>query len=106
MKDPKRSASQDLLTRTQELLTPVRESITNKLPFVNGKLQLPASCLSLLYRLTKDGNDARFGIFQATRRVPNVLVIDTSTLPMLLPKSWNNSLMPVNGLPLAGSRRL
>ncbi|KAF8463742.1 hypothetical protein DFH94DRAFT_796348 [Russula ochroleuca] len=28
-------------------------------PYISGKLQLPASCFSLLYRVTKDGHDAR-----------------------------------------------
>jgi hypothetical protein len=45
---------------TQKLLTPVRESIINKPPFISGKLELPASCFSLLYRVTKDGHEARF----------------------------------------------
>ncbi|KAF8464806.1 hypothetical protein DFH94DRAFT_392508 [Russula ochroleuca] len=46
-------------TRTQKQLTPVRESITAKPPYVSGTLELPASCFSFLYRITKDGHDAR-----------------------------------------------
>jgi Rps23 Pro-64 3,4-dihydroxylase Tpa1-like proline 4-hydroxylase len=70
MEDLEKSAS---LTRTQELLTPVRESITNKPPFVSGKLQLPAPCFSLLYRVTKDGHDARFvRVSHATRNISNI----------------------------------
>jgi hypothetical protein len=52
------------LTHTQQLLTPLRESITEKPPYISGKLHLPASAFSLLYRLTKDGNDARFEDFR------------------------------------------
>ena len=61
MEDLEKSPSHrpDLLTRSQEQLTPLRESIIHKPPYISGKLGLPASCFSLLYRLTKDGNDAR-----------------------------------------------
>jgi hypothetical protein len=45
-------------TRIQQLLTPLRESITNKPPYIKGTLPLPASCFSLFYRTTED--DARF----------------------------------------------
>jgi hypothetical protein len=47
-------------TQTQQLLTPLRESIVEKPPYISGKLQRPASCFSLLYMLTKDGHAARF----------------------------------------------
>ncbi|KAH9987091.1 hypothetical protein BJV77DRAFT_1145484 [Russula vinacea] len=49
----------DSATRTQKRLAPVRESIINKPPYISGKLELPLPCFSLLYRLTKDGHDAR-----------------------------------------------
>ena len=44
--------------RNQQLLTPLRGSITNKPPSISGTLPLPASCFSLFYRTTED--DARF----------------------------------------------
>jgi hypothetical protein len=47
-------------TRIQQLLTPLRESITDKPPYISGTLPLPASCFSLFYRTTEDGPDARF----------------------------------------------
>ena len=47
-------------TQIQQLLTPLRELITDKPPYVNGTLQLPASCFSLFHRTTEDGSDARF----------------------------------------------
>jgi hypothetical protein len=42
MKDFKKSASRlpGLLTRTQELLTPVRESIANKPPYISSSFRL------------------------------------------------------------------
>ncbi|KAI0275941.1 hypothetical protein BGY98DRAFT_747365 [Russula aff. rugulosa BPL654] len=46
-------------TQTQQLLTPLRESITNKPPYINGTLPLPASCFSLFYKTTEGGPDAR-----------------------------------------------
>jgi hypothetical protein len=49
-------------TRIQQLLTPLRESITNKPPYISGTLPLPASCFSLFYRTTEDGPDARFDL--------------------------------------------
>ena len=99
MEDLEKSLSHrpDLITRSQEQLTPLRESIIHKPPYISEKLGLPASCFSLLYRLTKDGNDAS----QATRRIADIFVIDTSTLPMLLPTSWKISLKPANRLLLA-----
>jgi hypothetical protein len=48
-------------TRTQRLLTSLRESIVDKPPFISGTLQIPDSYFSLFYKLTKDGLAARFG---------------------------------------------
>jgi hypothetical protein len=42
------------LTRTQQLLTPLRESIVDKPPYINGTLKLPESYFSLFYRTPKD----------------------------------------------------
>jgi hypothetical protein len=50
----------EMETRTQLLLTTLRESIIDKPPYISGKLQLPASCFSLLYRVARDGPAARF----------------------------------------------
>ena len=49
------------LTHTQ--LTSLRESITRKPPYISGTLQLPSSNFSLFYKVTKDGDAARFGYF-------------------------------------------
>ena len=49
---------------------------------------------------------SRLRISQATCRIADILVIDTSTLLMLLPTSWKISLKPANRLLLAGNRRL
>ena len=53
-------------THTQLLLTSLRESIIDRPPYISGKLQLPASCFSLFYRVAKDGPAARFEDFRAT----------------------------------------
>ena len=59
--DPEFNETPSPLTHTQQLLTPLRESIINKPPYISGKLQLPApACFPLLYKLTKDGHAARF----------------------------------------------
>ena len=48
-------------TQTQQLLTPLRESITNKPRYISGTLPVPASYFSLFYRTTTQGGpDARF----------------------------------------------
>ena len=47
-------------TRTQQLLTPLGESIIKKLPYISGTLPLPASCFSLFYRTTEGSPDSRF----------------------------------------------
>ena len=47
-------------TRIQQLLVPLRESITNKPPYISGTLPLPAPCFSLFYGTTEDSPDARF----------------------------------------------
>jgi hypothetical protein len=47
-------------TLTQQLLTPLRDSIIDKPPYTSGTLPLPNSSFSLFYKTTKDGNDARF----------------------------------------------
>jgi len=47
---------------TEELLAPLRESILKKPHYISGKLQLTTSCLSLFYKLTKDGSAARFEV--------------------------------------------
>lgn len=47
-------------TRIQQLLTPLRETISRKPPYISGTLLLPASCFSLFYRTTEGGLDARF----------------------------------------------
>lgn len=54
-------------TRTQQLLTKLRESIIDKPPYISGALRLPDSYLSLFYKTTKDGNAARFGSFYSQR---------------------------------------
>ena len=48
-------------SRNQQLLTSLRESITNKPPYVSGTLRLPDSFFSLFYKVSKDGHAARFG---------------------------------------------
>ncbi len=48
------------LARIEEQLTPLRELIINKPPYVSGTLGLPASFFSLFYRTTKDSHNARF----------------------------------------------
>ncbi len=45
--------------RIGQLLTPLRESIINKPPYISGTLRLPASYFSLFYRVTKDDHNAR-----------------------------------------------
>ena len=47
-------------TITQQLLTPLRESIVDKPPYTSGTLRLPNSCFSLFYKTTKDTNNARY----------------------------------------------
>jgi hypothetical protein len=49
----------ELLTYDQHLLTPLRELIVDKPPYMSGTLQLPTSCFSLFYKTKKDGNDTR-----------------------------------------------
>jgi len=75
---------------------------------VSGTLQLPDSCFSLFYKLAKDGDAARFVgdpsnfVSLGNRRAfADILVADTSTLPMLLPMNWNYSSKLVNRLLLA-----
>jgi len=46
--------------RIEQLLTPLRESIIDKPPYISGKLQLPDSCFSLFYKVAKDDHAARF----------------------------------------------
>jgi hypothetical protein len=48
------------MARIHQLLEPLRDSIIDKPPYISGKLQLPASSFSLLYRVSKDGHAARF----------------------------------------------
>ena len=47
-------------TDTEQLLTPLTESIVGKPPYISGTLQLPVSYFSLFYKVTKDGHAARF----------------------------------------------
>ena len=47
-------------TRTQQLLSSLRESIVDKPPYISGTLQLPESHFSLFYKEAKDSHDARF----------------------------------------------
>ena len=49
-------------TRIQQLLTPIRESITNKPPYLSGTLALPASFFSLFYKTPEGGPDARLDL--------------------------------------------
>ncbi|KAF8493964.1 hypothetical protein F5888DRAFT_701539 [Russula emetica] len=44
-------------SRTQQLLTSLRESIVDKPPYISGTLKLPESCFSLFYKLSKDDSD-------------------------------------------------
>jgi hypothetical protein len=44
----------------QQLLASLGESITDKPPYISGTLQLPDSYFSLFYKVTKDGQAARF----------------------------------------------
>jgi hypothetical protein len=44
----------------EQLLTPLRNSIVDKPPFVSGSLQLPPSLFSLFYKVTKDDHAAGF----------------------------------------------
>jgi hypothetical protein len=92
-------------THTQQLLTKLRELIIDKPPYISGTLQLPDSYFSLFYKMTKDGNAARFGPFysQVTSSLLTFLS-GTSTLPMLLMMSWNNLRRPVNRLLLVIAR--
>jgi hypothetical protein len=46
--------------RIEQLLTPLRESIINKQPYISGTLQLPDSCFPLFYKVAKDDHAARF----------------------------------------------
>jgi hypothetical protein len=48
--------------KLEGLLAPLRESILNKPHYIGGNLQLPTSCFSLFYKLSKDGSAARFGV--------------------------------------------
>jgi hypothetical protein len=50
-------------SRTQQLITKLRESIIDKPPYISGALQLPDSYFSLFYKVAEDGNAARFGPF-------------------------------------------
>ena len=43
------------LTRTQRLLTSLRESIIDKPPYISGTLQLPDPYFSLFYKVAEDG---------------------------------------------------
>jgi hypothetical protein len=49
------------LTRTQQLLTSLRESIVDKPPYISGTLKLPESYFSLFYKLSEDDDAARSG---------------------------------------------
>lgn len=87
--------------RIQQLLTPLQESIVNKPPFVSGTIPLQDYNFELYY---KDGEFARFGapdFSEANNPLLTFFFTDTSTLPILLRMSWNNSLGPVNQLRLA-----
>ena len=71
-------------TRKQEILTSLRESIVDKPPYTSGTLQLPSSCFSLFYKVTKGGSDddARFedyGLLWVLKTLANVLIVGTST---------------------------
>ena len=46
--------------RNQQLLTPLRDSIVDKPPYISGILQLPQTFFSLFYMVARDGNAARF----------------------------------------------
>jgi len=46
-------------TRVTQLLAPLRTSITDRPPYINGTLQLPASSFSLFYKVTEDDHAAR-----------------------------------------------
>ena len=48
-------------TRTQQLVTSLRESIVDKPPYISGTLKLPESYLSLFYKISKGDDAARSG---------------------------------------------
>ncbi len=54
------SSFQSMKSPTQNLLTPLCESIINKPPYTSGTLRLSDACFSLFYKAKKDGKDARF----------------------------------------------
>jgi len=43
-----------------QLLSPLREAIIDRPPLASGTLQLPASQLSLFYKIARECHDARF----------------------------------------------
>lgn len=49
-----------ILTTMNQMLTQLRESIIDKLPLASGTFQLPASQLSLFYKIAGEGHNARF----------------------------------------------
>jgi hypothetical protein len=58
--DSPRSDQKARQTHDQQLLTPLRESIFDKPPYITGTLQLPDSFLSLFYMVARDGHASRF----------------------------------------------
>jgi hypothetical protein len=60
-------------TLNQKLITPLRESIVDKPPYVSGTLQLPDSCFSVFYKTAKDGVAARFAASPSFSRAQRVL---------------------------------
>jgi hypothetical protein len=44
----------------QHLLPPLQEAIIDKRPFVSGTFQLPATHLSLFYKIAREDHAARF----------------------------------------------
>ena len=75
------------------LLSPLRESIIDKPPLASGTLQLPASHLSLFYKIARESLDARFVVSivpptlgTLTRYLVGMLISQTPPSA-----SWSNS---------------
>jgi hypothetical protein len=84
--------------RIERLLTPLRESIVDKLPCISGTLQLPDSYFSLFYKVAKGGYAAR--LRPLTSRRPEPLLTFLSCYRHInfanaTPTRWNNSLWRV-----------
>ena len=93
---------------TNELLAPLQDSILNEPHYISGMLQLPSSSFSFFYRVTKDGHASRCedsDLLGTQRESHSRLIVDISTLRMLLSTSWSNSPRPVNPPLSAWSRK-